>query len=95
MLLRYTTEDYTAFRRDNPIEYYEESSVEFCCDDMKNAHENNAVFFGDYDGISRDKNVNIAKYSPYPEGAVFDVYPISFCPFCAKKIKIMEKEDEQ
>lgn len=73
--------------------YFRETTVVICCDGMKEAWEEKAVFFGEYGeyGFNTNKSVNIAKCSPYPEGAVFNEYPINYCPFCGKKIEIEEE----
>ena len=55
---------------------------------MKEAMEESAIKFGDYEDPSKhDKTLNIFKCSPYPEGACWDEYAIRFCPFCGEKIK--------
>lgn len=81
-------------------EYYEGKvygikaiDVEFCCDDMKGAFEENYIRFGEYppDSIlNYDSNVNIYRCFPYPEGACWDEMPIKYCPFCAEEIQIIQ-----
>jgi len=68
-------------------------STSFCCGEMEKAWEERVVNFGEYDNIlNRDNNVNIYKCEPYPEGAVWDEYPIKFCPFCGEQIIIKFKK---
>jgi len=69
-------------------------SAEFCCEQASEAWEDRAVIFGEADTVLNfDNNVNILKCSPYPEGAVFTEYSISFCPFCGKSITVKEEEN--
>jgi len=64
-----------------------EKSTSFCCDKMREAYVDGAVFFGDYEATwNKDSNLNIGKCSVYPEGAFWDEYPISFCPFCSASV---------
>ena len=74
---------------------YAMDSEIFCCDEMKTAWGEYAIGFGEY-AVDRlfncDPCVNIYRCYPYPEGAVWDMYPIQFCPFCSQKIEITYEE---
>jgi hypothetical protein len=37
--------------------------------------------------FNEDNQVNIFRCSPWPEGAVWDKKPISFCPFCGCRVE--------
>ena len=64
-------------------------TVEFCCEEMRHAFEYDYIQFGEFhSNLNTDKNVNIARCSPYPEGAVWEEKPIKFCPFCAEQVEI-------
>jgi hypothetical protein len=64
----------------------------FCCEEMSAAWDT-IIGFGEADVLNQLRTVNLYKYTPYPEGAVVDEYPINYCPFCGKEIivKITEK----
>lgn len=65
-----------------------------CCDEMKEALDENVIKFGEYDSILNSNNsLNIFKCYPYPEGPCWDEYEINFCPFCGEKIKYVGKDD--
>lgn len=65
------------------------ASIDFCCDEAKEAFESNFIGFGEYDGmLNQSKTMNIYHCSPYPEGAFFDEMPINSCPFCGRLIEI-------
>ena len=57
------------------------SPPEFCCDEMIHAFAS-AIVFGKVCsmGLNTDPNLNIVQTYAYPEGAVFNLYPINFCP---------------
>lgn len=58
-----------------------------CCNDMREAMEDNYIGFGEYNStLNHDSNVNIFCCSPYPEGACWSSMAIKYCPFCAEKI---------
>lgn len=62
--------------------------ITFCCETMKNVWDE-FIGFGEEDSIlNRESTVNIYNCHPWPEGAVWDSKPISYCPFCATKIEI-------
>lgn len=65
-----------------------------CCEKMEDALDKGAIGFGEFHDtiLNRDHNINFADCSPYPEGAVWEEYPISFCPFCGEKVEIEEIE---
>jgi hypothetical protein len=58
-----------------------------CCNDMREAMEENYIAFGDYDVLlNRNNDVNIFHCSPYPEGPCWSTMAIKYCPFCAEEI---------
>lgn len=70
------------------------SDTAFCCDDMESAWGQGFVGFGEADGfLNKNKNVNVFRCYPYPEGAVFEEIAIRFCPFCAEKIEVEVFDD--
>lgn len=68
--------------------------IKFCCQDLKDAYDEDFLSFGEYEysSLNVDHNLNIAKCYPYPEGACWDELPIKFCPFCGKEIKYVQTE---
>ena len=66
----------------------------FCCSEMKEAWDDDAVGFGDFEGYGKDVDVNIRRCHPYPEGAVWSEYAIKFCPFCAESVEVVLTEAE-
>ena len=76
------------------IKSYLYTVLHWCCDDMKSAFDDDFICFGEYDsnGLNKDIDVNITKCSPYPEGASWQEVSITFCPFCGKKIKIIDDD---
>lgn len=63
--------------------------IEFCCDGMQLAFENDFIGFGEKERmLNKNKNVNIYSCAPYPEGAVWDECAIKFCPFCSLPVEI-------
>mgnify|MGYP000468811137 CR=1 FL=1 len=64
--------------------------TQFCCDDMKEAWDDDFIGFGEkFDSIlNYDHCVNIYKCHPYPEGACWITMGIKYCPFCREEIKI-------
>jgi hypothetical protein len=82
---------------EKPEDVYEYVLLEMtepCCQEMKEALEDDAIRFGEFGSsfLNRDCNVNFADCRPYPEGAVWDEYPIHFCPFCGQKVETEERE---
>ena len=82
---------------DSPDKLYEYKLIELgepCCEKMKTALADDAIGFGEiHDTIlNKDCNINFADCSPYPEGAVWDYYKISFCPFCGQPVETEEIE---
>lgn len=68
---------------------YEEKSVDFCCDEMKEAYGERDIIFGESDTLfNQNKDVNIRTCDVYPEGAFWGECSISFCPFCGVTIKV-------
>ncbi len=66
------------------------SLVEHCCDTMRAAFDNDNIVFGNPDRY-RDRNINILyKIDDYENDYI--VIPISFCPFCKKKVSVIEVE---
>jgi len=83
--------------REKPEAVYEYVLLEMtapCCIGMKEALENEAIGFGEFHDtiLNCDCNINFADCHPYPEGAVWDEYPICFCPFCGEKVETEERE---
>jgi hypothetical protein len=84
--------EYRKEEHDNYAEI-EVTQLQFCCDEMKEAWENDFVGLADYSNKTsvRSKTeveVNIYKCYPYPEGAAWDGMEIEFCPFCGKEIEL-------
>ena len=79
---------------DDVYEYILLEITEPCCDEMKKALEDAAVGFGEFNDciLNCDCNFNFADCHPYPEGAVWDEYPIRYCPFCGMKVETEERE---
>lgn len=65
-----------------------------CCNEMKEALDNEAIGFGEFHDtiLNRDHNINFSDCHPYPEGAVWEEYQINFCPFCGQKVETEERE---
>lgn len=64
-----------------------------CCDEMKEALDENAIKLGDFEDChTTDKSMNIFRCHPYPEGACWDSYEIMYCPFCGEKVELVEKK---
>ena len=69
------------------------SMSEPCCDRMRDALDERVIKFGEFDSmLNMDTNINFAHCRPFPEGALWDEYAISFCPFCGTPIQTEEKE---
>ena len=82
---------------DKPDDAYEYILLEMttpCCEEMRNAMEETAIGFGEFNDtiLNQDHNINFADCRPYPEGAVWDFYQIKFCPFCGEKVETEERE---
>lgn len=80
-----------------PEDVYEYILLEMtdpCCQEMGNALEAEAIGFGEFHDtiLNRDCNINFADCHPYPEGAVWDEYPIRFCPFCGQQVETEERQ---
>lgn len=62
-----------------------------CCKEMEAALEEGAISF-ELVGEWRDYVPALAfeLCHPYPEGACYDHYGISFCPFCGEEVKLRE-----
>lgn len=80
-----------------PTDVYEYRLLEMsepCCPEMKEALEADAIGFGEFHDtiLNRDNHLNFADCRPYEEGAVWNEYPISFCPFCGTRVETEEKE---
>ena len=70
-----------------------EESIEPCCIGMTEALEDEAIFWGEYEKmLNSNTDINIAVCHPYPEGAVWNEYPITYCPFCGEKIETIERK---
>lgn len=68
--------------------YREWTTVDFCCEKMKEAWNAKLIGFSDwYEYPQTDTNVNL-----YHHYWGIDNYTIGFCPFCGKKIEVIEKE---
>lgn len=68
-----------------------ETSVEFCCEQMKDAWRT-FVGFDRWRGNCEDADPEVSLASPemYPEGTWFQFCPIRFCPFCSAEIEVNE-----
>lgn len=63
--------------------------IKFCCNDMKEAFDEEFIVFGKIDDYcSCNADVNITMCKPYPEGIIWEEMPIKFCPFCKEKIVV-------
>lgn len=83
---------YTKDKRNNG-KTFKLVSIDFCCDEAREAWEDRAIIFGEADSVwNLNHDVNFLQCSPYPEGAVFTEYKISFCPFCGKQVTTQESE---
>lgn len=90
---RYRVRDHAYLWKKGDINSIALISIVPCCDTMNSALDEDYIGFGEYDSmLNNDANINIYHCSPYPEGAVWDVMPIIYCPFCATKIEITEQE---
>jgi hypothetical protein len=70
-----------------------QSHIKFCCEDMERAY-GEFIIFGEHDSLlNKNYNVNILNCYPYSEGAVWEIMPIHYCPFCTCEI-IVELIDE-
>lgn len=78
---------------------YEVKNIEYCCNDMKTAHSNNIIGFGNNGEYSRRNNPNINVYEVWcTDGELYyEPQKINYCPFCGKTITVtirkMTKED--
>lgn len=81
-------------KADDVYEYVLLEITEPCCQQMKEALEHDAIKFGEFGEsyLNQDCNINFGDCSPYAEGAVWDEYPIHFCPFCGQKVETEERE---
>lgn len=79
--------------KDYPEYKYFETTPEFCCAEMKEVWDE-AIKFGAFDdyGSHVNNRINISHCDAFPEGACWDSYPITFCPFCGEHIEVIEKE---
>ena len=61
-----------------------------CCLAMEEAWEAEAVGFGEKDdcGLNKVDKVCIYHCIPYPEGPVWEEFPIARCPWCGATIEI-------
>src|SRR3990167_3738963 len=76
-----------------PSIYTQANITEFCCLRLEKAWNADAVGFGEANSSYGEQGgVNIYHCSPYPEGAVWDEYPIDFCPFCGIAIEVKSLE---
>lgn len=74
---------------------YKEVSTELCCDEMRECW-GDAIKFGESDvSVNRFSDATLHDVHHYPEGAVYDDYPINFCPFCGVEIVCEEGEKVQ
>lgn len=79
---------------DQVYEYKLLGMSEYCCQEMKEALADDAIGFGEFHDtiLNGDCNINFSDCRPYPEGEVWDYYPIRFCPFCGRKVETEERE---
>lgn len=68
------------------VDQYNINSVDYCCDEMKEAMEENVVLFDHTDGT-----VIIQNCRPYPEGPAYTDMTIKHCPFCSTLIISLKK----
>ena len=76
---------------------FEEVIPEFfesCCNESYKAWQDGAIGFGGMDLVNKIEDVCIYAIHAYPEGAVWDSYPIKYCPFCGKEVEVIIKEKE-
>jgi len=66
-------------------------AIFFCCVAMEDAWVQGAIVFGGFD-CGHTNSINIGLCHPYPEGASWDNFEISFCPFCGEAIECVEAE---
>ncbi len=63
-----------------------EIDVDYCCYEMEHT---DCIKFGEFDGLlNQNQDVNIAKYSSYPECGYYTEEKINYCPFCGTSIEI-------
>jgi hypothetical protein len=75
---------------------YELDNINSCCTDMKSALDDGYIKFGEADAYynNSDKNLNLVHSTSYPECTCFEEMPISFCPFCAEPVEIIEGNEK-
>jgi len=61
-----------------------------CCDEMNKAIDEYAIKFGGFESYEDTRRLGFGRCSPYPEGPCWDTYDISFCPFCGKRVNIVQ-----
>ena len=81
------------YKWDKEYDCYMVNHKRFCCDEAKEAWNESAIGFGEYDFCPTKKEqtyVYIYSCLPFPEGAAWDSYKINYCPFCSTKIDVAE-----
>lgn len=75
---------------------HHEKDPEFCCKQLEDAWNDGFICFGEYEYtyLNTNKELNIAKCYPYPEGVCWDELAIKFCPFCGTEIQLIEIEEQ-